>query len=132
MAENIQYKDAVFRSYFKNKQRVLSLYRAVSGDNSLTEEDIELNDLAEALVNEKRNDVSFMEEHRQEVVDMFTEEWNIEEAKRVAAEEAAEKTTEKINALNKLLIAAKRFVDLEKAANDVDFQNKLIKELLPA
>lgn len=132
MAENIQYKDAVFRSYFKNKQRVLSLYRAVSGDNSLTEEDIELNDLAEALVNGKRNDVSFMEEHRQEVVDMFTEEWNIEEAKRVAAEEAAEKTTEKINALNKLLIAAKRFVDLEKAANDVDFQNKLIKELLPA
>lgn len=73
-----------------------------------------------------------MEEHRQEVVDMFTEEWNIEEAKRVAAEEAAEKATEKINALNKLLIAAKRFVDLEKAANDVDFQNKLIKELLPA
>lgn len=132
MAENIQYKDAVFRSYFKNKQRVLSLYRAVSGDNSLTEEDIELNDLAEALVNGKRNDVSFMEEHRQEVVDMFTEEWNIEEAKRVAAEEAAEKATEKINALNKLLIAAKRFVDLEKAANDVDFQNKLIKELLPA
>ena len=63
---------------------------------------------------------------------MFTEEWNIEEAKRVAAEEAAEKTTEKINALNKLLIAAKTFVDLEKAANDVDFQNKLIKELLPA
>ena len=67
---------------------------------------------------------------------MFTEEWNIEEAKRVAAEEAAEKaaekTTEKINALNKLLIAAKRFVDLEKAANNVDFQNKLIKELLPA
>lgn len=132
MAENIQYKDAVFRSYFKNKQRVLSLYRAVSGDNSLTEEDIELNDLAEALVNGKRNDVSFVEEHRQEAVDMFTEEWNIEEAKRVAAEEAAEKTTEKINALNKLLIAAKRFVDLEKAANDVDFQNKLIKELLPA
>lgn len=73
-----------------------------------------------------------MEEHRQEVVDMFAEEWNIEEAKRVAAEEAAEKATEKINALNKLLIAAKRFVDLEKAANDVDFQNKLIKELLPA
>lgn len=63
---------------------------------------------------------------------MFTEEWNIEEAKRVAAEEATEKATEKINALNKLLIAAKRFVDLEKAANDVDFQNKLIKELLPA
>ena len=132
MTENIQYKDAVFRSYFKDKHRVLSLYRAVSGDNSLTEDDIELNDLAEALVNGKRNDVSFMEEHRQEVVDMFTEEWNIEEAKRVAAEEAAEKATEKINALNKLLIAAKRFVDLEKAANDVDFQNKLIKELLPA
>ena len=48
-----------------------------------------------------------------------------------AAEKAAEKTTEKINALNKLLIATKRFVDLEKAANDVEFQNKLIEELLP-
>ena len=48
-----------------------------------------------------------------------------------AAEKAAEKTTEKINALNKLLLATKRFVDLEKAANDVEFQNKLIKELLP-
>lgn len=60
MAENIQYKDAVFRSYFRDKQRVLSLYRAVSGDNSLTEDDIELNDLAEALVNGKRNDVSFI------------------------------------------------------------------------
>ena len=48
-----------------------------------------------------------------------------------AAEKAAEKTTEKINSLNKLLIATKRFVDLEKAANDVEFQNKLIKELLP-
>ena len=47
------------------------------------------------------------------------------------AEKAAEKTTEKINSLNKLLIATKRFVDLEKAANDVEFQNKLIKELLP-
>ena len=33
----------------------------------------------------------FMEEHRQEVVNMFTEEWNLEEAKRVAAEEAANK-----------------------------------------
>jgi hypothetical protein len=60
VAENIQYKDAVFRSYFKDKSRVLSLYRAVSGDNSLTEDDIELNDLAEALVNGKRNDVSFI------------------------------------------------------------------------
>ena len=60
MAENIQYKDTVFRSYFKDKHRVLSLYRAVSGDNSLTEDDIELNDLAEALVNGKRNDVSFV------------------------------------------------------------------------
>ena len=48
-----------------------------------------------------------------------------------AAEKAAEKTTEKINSLNKLLIATKRFVDLEKAANDIEFQNKLIKELLP-
>ena len=38
---------------------------------------------------------------------------------------------ERVNALNKILIAAKRFVDLEKAANDLDYQNKLMKELLP-
>lgn len=42
----------------------MSLYRAVSGDNSLTEDDIELNDLAEALVNGKRNDVSFISGNR--------------------------------------------------------------------
>ena len=38
---------------------------------------------------------------------------------------------ERVNALNKIWIAAKRFVDLEKAANDWDYQNKLMKELLP-
>ena len=38
---------------------------------------------------------------------------------------------EKVNALNKILITAKRFVDLEKAANDLEYQNKLMKELLP-
>ena len=54
-----------------------------------------------------------------------------EKAAKKAAKKATEKTTEKINSLNKLLIATKRFVDLEKAANDVEFQNKLIKELLP-
>ena len=42
---------------------------------------------------------------------MFTEEWNIEEAKRVAAEEAAEKTTEKINALNKLFTSLQVLVE---------------------
>lgn len=89
---------------------------------------VDVNDIALERCREK---INFHHEGADGDV-QFTEEWNIEEAKRVAAEEAAEKATEKINALNKLLIAAKRFVDLEKAANDVDFQNKLIKELLPA
>lgn len=38
---------------------------------------------------------------------------------------------EKVNALNKILIEAKRFVDLEKATKDLDYQNKLMKDLLP-
>ena len=275
MTENIQYKDAVFRSYFKDKHRVLSLYRAVSGDNSLTEDDIELNDLAEALVNGKRNDVSFisgnklivliehqstinynmplrflsylskfynkltltkatysknrillpspqfyvfyngrdgaeeisemkledafsdpnpvitlkvqsfdikyernsrllndcqeimyyslfvskveeyktpeitaeqavlravnyciehdvmkefMEEHRQEVVNMFTEEWNIEEAKRVVAEEAEAKGEERLSKLNALLSAAGRMDELVKSFTDKALRKKLLQE----
>ena len=275
MTENIQYKDAVFRSYFKDKHRVLSLYRAVSGDNSLTEDDIELNDLAEALVNGKRNDVSFisgnklivliehqstinynmplrflsylskfynkltltkatysknrillpspqfyvfyngrdgaeeisemkledafsdpnpvitlkvksfdikyernsrllndcqeimyyslfvskveeyktpeitaeqavlravnyciehdvmkefMEEHRQEVVNMFTEEWNIEEAKRVVAEEAEAKGEERLSKLNALLSAAGRKDELVKSFTDKALRKKLLQE----
>lgn len=39
---------------------------------------------------------------------------------------------DKVNSLNKILIAAKRFVDLEKAANDLEYQNKLMRDLLPA
>lgn len=38
----------------------------------------------------------FMEEHLQEVVDMFTEEWNIEEAKRVAAKKPQRKRLKKL------------------------------------
>ena len=37
-----------------------------------------------------------------------------------------------VNSLNKILIAAKRFVGLEKAANDLEYQNKLMRDLLPA
>ena len=39
---------------------------------------------------------------------------------------------DKVNSLNKILIAAKRFVDLEKAANDLEYQNKLMRDLSPA
>ena len=186
MAENIQYKDAVFRSYFKDKHRVLSLYRAVSGDNSLTEDDIELNDLAEALVNGKRNDVSFISgnklivliEHQStinynmplrflsylskfynkltsskatynkeriplpspqfyvfyngrestEVVNMFTEEWNLEEAKRVAAEEAAKeaRNESKIEAIIEML---KDQLPVEKISKYTKFSVEQIEEI---
>lgn len=60
MAKKMQYKDAVFRKYFMDKTRLLSLYKAVTGDNGLTEEDIELKTLDSAYDNGKKNDVSFL------------------------------------------------------------------------
>ena len=60
MARKLQYKDAVFRKYFMHKTRVLSLYRAVSGDNTLTEDDIELKTLDNTYDNGKHNDVAFV------------------------------------------------------------------------
>ena len=51
---------------------------------------------------------------------------------REELEASYSKGQDKVNSLNKILIAAKRFVDLEKAANDLEYQNKLMRDLLPA
>ena len=70
----------------------------------------------------------FMEEHRQEVVNMFTEEWNIEEAKRVVAEEAEAKGEERLSKLNALLSAAGRMDELVKSFTDKALRKKLLQE----
>lgn len=39
---------------------------------------------------------------------------------------------ERINLLNRILLKAKRFADLERSANEPEYQAQLMKELLPA
>ena len=56
----MQYKDAVFRKYFMDKTRGLSLYKAVTGDEDLSENDIELETLDCTYDNGKKNDVAFL------------------------------------------------------------------------
>ena len=60
MVKKMQYKDAVFRKYFMEKSRIMSLYKAVTGNNELTADDIELKTLDSTYDNGKKNDVAFL------------------------------------------------------------------------
>ena len=74
----------------------------------------------------------FMEDHRQEVVNMFTEEWNLEEAKRVAAEEAANKAAEEARNESKIediLEMLKDQLPVEKISKYTKFSVEQIKEI---
>lgn len=55
----MQYKDAVFRKYFKEKSNALALYQAVSGDSMPTVDTIEMIDLDGVFDNGRRSDVAF-------------------------------------------------------------------------
>lgn len=60
----------------------------------------------------------------QAVADMRKEE------RQEGREEGERKATARINRLNSILIAANRFEDLKRAAEDSSYQKKLIAELL--
>ena len=77
MAKKMQYKDAVFRKYFMDKTRILSLYKAVTGDNDLTENDIELKTLDSTYDNGKKNDVAFL--CKNQLIMMFEHQSTINE-----------------------------------------------------
>lgn len=77
MGKKMQYKDAVFRKYFMDKTRILSLYRAVSGDDTITEEEIELKTLDNTYDNGKNNDVAFI--YKNKLVVMFEHQSTINE-----------------------------------------------------
>ena len=66
----------------------------------------------------------FMEEHRQEVVNMFTEEWNLEEAKRVAAEEARNESK-----IEDILEMLKDQLPVEKISKYTKFSVEQIEEI---
>lgn len=46
-------------------------------------------------------------------------------------DEYEKRGAERINLLNRLLLKAKRFANLERAANEPEYQAQLMKELLP-
>lgn len=73
----MQYKDAVFRKYFMEKSRIMSLYKAVTGDNELTADDIELKTLDSTYDNGKKNDVAFL--CKNQLIMMFEHQSTINE-----------------------------------------------------
>lgn len=77
MTKKPQYKDAVFRKYFWNKTRILSLYKAVSGEENISEDDIELTDLESVYDNGKKNDVSFL--YKNQLIVMFEHQSTVNE-----------------------------------------------------
>ena len=77
MAKKPQYKDAVFRKYFMHKTRILSLYKAVSGNDTLTEDDIELKTIDNTYDNGKNNDIAFV--YQNKLVVMFEHQSTLNE-----------------------------------------------------
>ena len=80
--------------------------------------------------------IKALKEHKETKVDYMTYRLEIERQRYAAEQEGIalgiEKATSNLNALNRILIASKRFADLERAANDTNYQRQLIQELLPS
>lgn len=60
MAANRKYKDNVFRMLFKEKDKLISLYNALSGNNLPPDTSVEISTLFGVLYNRWRNDLSFV------------------------------------------------------------------------
>ncbi len=70
-----------------NKVRILSLCRAVSRDDTITEDDIELKTLDNTYDNGKNNDVAFI--YKNKLVVMFEHQSTINENMLLQASKAA-------------------------------------------
>ena len=74
-----------------------------------------------------------LNEKRSEVLGMLLEEFDQEKYERTLREEGREEGIEagqiRINKLNVILLSQKRYKDLERAATDRAFQNKLLQEM---
>lgn len=51
-----------------------------------------------------------------------------QDIKYYSKQEGRQEGRQNVNQLNKILIAEKRFADLEKSANDSEYQEQLMKE----
>lgn len=78
----------------------------------------------------------FLKKHRAEVTNMILTTYDKDLYEKTLKEDAREEGREEIRAelnefklLNKCLLKAKRYNDLERATEDIEYQKKLLKEL---
>ena len=57
---NRRYKDSVFRMYFNNREELARLYQALRPDATIRPEDITINTLEDVLLDQQKNDLSFL------------------------------------------------------------------------
>ena len=69
------YKDSLFRNIFKDKYRLCSLYRALSGED-VSPDDITINTLRGTFFNDIKNDISFNVGNRMVVLIEHQGSWN--------------------------------------------------------
>ncbi|NSG34626.1 hypothetical protein G4407_16175, partial [Coprococcus comes] len=74
----------------------------------------------------------FLKKHRAEVTNMILTTYDKDlyekTLKEDAREEGREEGMEYLNQLNKYLLKSKRYSDLERATEDIEYQKKLLKE----
>ena len=69
------YKDSLFRNIFKDKRRLCSLYRALSGED-VSPDDITINTLRGTFFNDIKNDISFNVGNRMVILIEHQGSWN--------------------------------------------------------
>lgn len=70
----------------------------------------------------------FLKKHRAEVTNMILTTYDKDLYEKALKEDAREEGMEYLNQLNKYLLKSKRYNDLERATEDIEYQKKLLKE----
>ena len=70
----------------------------------------------------------FLKRHRAEVTNMILTTYDKDLYEKTLKEDAREEIIAELNQLTKYLLKAKRYNDLERAAEDIEYQKKLLKE----
>ena len=70
----------------------------------------------------------FLKKHRAEVTNMILTTYDKDLYEKTLKEDAREEIIAELNQLTKYLLKAKRYNDLERAAEDIEYQKKLLKE----
>ena len=70
----------------------------------------------------------FLKKHRAEVTNMILTTYDKDLYEKTLKEDAREEIRAELNQLTKYLLKAKRYSDLERAAEDIEYQKKLLKE----